>query len=441
MLTPAQVIPFLSHDDPDVRAHARRYLVSAHDPAPATAEDFWAAADKLGPEHAGAYLDRLGFVPQTDASVRRLIEELPKADPATRDSLLRTLERLDLPLLRAHLEAIEGVDVVSPALREHLRARLALADGPAEPLWDRLMGYAAGLGDREIDEAEEMEADRLIEAVARHREAFGPRVVAALADPSVRGWPELFCVDAAGEMRLADATPALLDRLKDDGESGDLLWDVAADALVRIGDAGVVDAIAERFGRDGWGFQLSTAGVLGRIKRPESQAALLRLLPAEADLGVVASLVSALVDLCPTDAETIDTLRALVREGGYDRTVIHLDEELLSLSAMTGVELPEATEWRARIEENRSRWAMGMSNVDQSIPRTRSLLPSTLHAAPLMPALRGGGGTAVARRPARSAGRARGNGPAPFRNPTPKVGRNDPCPCGSGKKHKKCCGR
>ena len=23
---------------------------------------------------------------------------------------------------------------------------------------------------------------------------------------------------------------------------------------------------------------------------------------------------------------------------------------------------------------------------------------------------------------------------------TPKVGRNDPCPCGSGKKYKKCCG-
>jgi len=25
--------------------------------------------------------------------------------------------------------------------------------------------------------------------------------------------------------------------------------------------------------------------------------------------------------------------------------------------------------------------------------------------------------------------------------PTPKVGRNDPCPCGSGKKYKKCCGK
>jgi len=28
----------------------------------------------------------------------------------------------------------------------------------------------------------------------------------------------------------------------------------------------------------------------------------------------------------------------------------------------------------------------------------------------------------------------------PIVNKTPKVGRNDPCPCGSGKKYKKCCG-
>ena len=30
--------------------------------------------------------------------------------------------------------------------------------------------------------------------------------------------------------------------------------------------------------------------------------------------------------------------------------------------------------------------------------------------------------------------------PEPIRRITPKVGRNDPCPCGSGKKYKKCCG-
>jgi uncharacterized protein YchJ len=31
------------------------------------------------------------------------------------------------------------------------------------------------------------------------------------------------------------------------------------------------------------------------------------------------------------------------------------------------------------------------------------------------------------------------SGPAPHRSTSPKVGRNDPCPCGSGKKYKLCC--
>ena len=29
----------------------------------------------------------------------------------------------------------------------------------------------------------------------------------------------------------------------------------------------------------------------------------------------------------------------------------------------------------------------------------------------------------------------------PVRRQQKKIGRNDPCPCGSGKKYKKCCGR
>jgi uncharacterized protein YecA (UPF0149 family) len=31
------------------------------------------------------------------------------------------------------------------------------------------------------------------------------------------------------------------------------------------------------------------------------------------------------------------------------------------------------------------------------------------------------------------------HGIAPYVRTVPKVGRNDPCPCGSGKKYKKCC--
>jgi preprotein translocase subunit SecA len=34
-----------------------------------------------------------------------------------------------------------------------------------------------------------------------------------------------------------------------------------------------------------------------------------------------------------------------------------------------------------------------------------------------------------------------GDRPAPVKREGRKIGRNDPCPCGSGKKYKKCCGR
>jgi SEC-C motif-containing protein len=33
------------------------------------------------------------------------------------------------------------------------------------------------------------------------------------------------------------------------------------------------------------------------------------------------------------------------------------------------------------------------------------------------------------------------HGAEPYQRETPRVGRNDPCPCGSGEKYKKCCGR
>ncbi len=40
-----------------------------------------------------------------------------------------------------------------------------------------------------------------------------------------------------------------------------------------------------------------------------------------------------------------------------------------------------------------------------------------------------------------SAGEEEPHNPAPIQSSHPKVGRNDPCSCGSGKKYKKCCGR
>ena len=54
-----------------------------------------------------------------------------------------------------------------------------------------------------------------------------------------------------------------------------------------------------------------------------------------------------------------------------------------------------------------------------------------------------GAGFAGASEDQQAAMRAQGEGakPVTIRREAPKVGRNDPCPCGSGKKYKQCCGR
>jgi hypothetical protein len=48
-------------------------------------------------------------------------------------------------------------------------------------------------------------------------------------------------------------------------------------------------------------------------------------------------------------------------------------------------------------------------------------------------------GTATSEKPVHEAHKDAQSAPTPFRRETPKVGRNEPCPCGSGQKYKRCC--
>jgi preprotein translocase subunit SecA len=72
-------------------------------------------------------------------------------------------------------------------------------------------------------------------------------------------------------------------------------------------------------------------------------------------------------------------------------------------------------------------------------------LPKTLVHDEVSLLGRGGSGNAAGKRPSRESagpepGMGGGRGAEPLRREEPKVGRNDPCSCGSGKKYKKCCG-
>jgi preprotein translocase subunit SecA len=83
----------------------------------------------------------------------------------------------------------------------------------------------------------------------------------------------------------------------------------------------------------------------------------------------------------------------------------------------------------------------GLAGVRQPAPRRPPQLTMSAHAPAPSPfgAIGGGSVSAVAEppRPARTGG---DDVVKQVRRDEPKVGRNDPCPCGSGKKYKKCHG-
>ena len=453
MLTPDQVIPFLQNDDVEVRQHAVLYLTGAHDPSPATAEDFWRAIDMVGPENAISFTERLELLPQTDESVRRTLEGLTAFPPDHRQGLLRVLRSLDIETARKHRDAIGAAEHVPPDVVQHLDQRLALAAEPPEPLWDRLMAQAAALEDKELTEEDALAAERVIEALARRPDVAADRAVAMLRDQSVRGWREVVVADLAGEMRLRtpEAVEALIDKLKD--EETDILWETASEALVRAGDARVVERLAERFPRENWGFKISAAGVLGRIKLPQAEAALVRLLPGETDKEVVTFLAASLLDLCPTDVDVLRSVRQVILDQRYEPGTTDLKAMLVAVGRMSDYVPEEAADWEAERAADRKRWESGAADADGILAAITSRrlgaedlgpvgqilgIPDSRPLAPLRPATR-------SRR--ETPGRRGASSYAPaqqipsLRREKAKVGRNDPCPCGSGKKFKKCCNR
>jgi hypothetical protein len=445
MLTPQQVIPFLDHDDPEVRQHAVLYLAGANDPSPASADDLWRAIDKLGgPQQAFSHVDRLEMLPQTDESIARTLAALPAAGVDARHALVRVLRSLDLELVRRHRDAIRSAEAVPAEVNEHLDH----SDG----LWDRLIEKAKELEGKQLTEADALAAERIIEALARRPEV-ADRAVELLRDPAVHDWREVVVADLVGEMRLdrPEAVEALIDKLRD--QEADILWETAGEGLVRVGNDAVVERLAERFASEDWGFRISAAGVLGRIKRPSAEAAILRLMPGEADKEVTTFLVASLLDLCPTDPQALEEARRVILDGKYDPGTADLKMMLVSVGTMVDYEPAEAAEWRRLHEEDRKRWESGAADADGIMAAIQSHqigaqdlgsvgqilgIPDSRPLPPLRPPVR-------QRRAVPGRRGAEGYAPAqharPFRRPNAKVGRNDPCPCGSGKKFKKCCMR
>jgi hypothetical protein len=415
------------HPDREVREMAVRYFAESfsHDPTimPLVIE----AIGKYGwQDNISAYAVREGLV-QTDATLEWILSELSK-DGEPKDEGWRNytgglqdlMTEADARLLEKHQPEILGLEGLDLSVREAVTERVQLLSADPDACWAELEEFCEREKSKQyINEVNFGRAYRLVEAIARHGDRYFGRVLKTLAQKvedftnHPMAWLEPLAVRLAGEMRLEAAVPLIAGKLH---EEGDLLQSECERALWKIGTDAVVEAVCTGYSQAEWGYRLTGAAVLERIPSDLTVAKCLELLPQEKDDNIRVWLGQALLHQFSFDG--IEPLRQLILGGPLDPEMRGLRRDFLTACTLMEIMIPEMEQWQEAAKHD----------VDTNKKFYAERSPGLAKLAACL------GDEAEGQ--AEVAGVDDDEPLAPTRK---KVGRNDPCPCGSGKKFKKCC--
>jgi len=190
-------------------------------------------------------------------------------------------------------------------------------------------------------------------------------------------------------------------------------------ALLKTGDSETLGALLDRYATHNWSTRFSLSKIFENLRFPEHEQALREALRAEEEDDLRVNLAWALALYGSPESLALARGVALEYPGDPERW------ELLDLLCVHDILLGRESD-----ETRRHHGMMERRRAEQNARRTEieALIASASHAAISSP-------------PPAPHGRKEKN-VIPFRpaKPKPIAGRNDPCPCGSGKKFKKCCG-
>jgi hypothetical protein len=422
MLSAEQVKPLLLHEDHPVRDLAVDYFRDGWSQDTALVPMILQACQRYGVQENVHGLVACGQFVLTDASLDGVLRMLAEAkDTETAWRLHRIVSHMPVDVLLRTESAILDTPNLPQEVLERINRRKDLVGWSAAKLWQELKDFAErSEAKRHVNEIDHAYADDLIEALGRHDEPEAATVCDLLCSfGEDGGWLELFLVDLAGERRLREALPLLVDRLRIDA---DYLRERVMVGLAKIGDPQAVRLIREMFPSEPWHVKNYASGALGKIKHPTSEEAILELLEIEKDVRIRTMLC---MDLCEMFSERgVQAVRRQIN-AGYDRMMVCLEDHLLPVAHVLGIELPEADAWRTEREERERRQAERRAELDEL--GRKYLAAKRRGIDPL---------ARPARKPESLPPKL-----TPVEHDEPRVGRNDPCPCGSGKKFKKCCAR
>jgi uncharacterized protein YchJ len=435
------------HPDPDVRDTAIRYFYSSTSPDDTLMPLAIQALERYGRTKAFSFTHYLNLLPQTELTIDWVVAELQgdvEGRPEERHFYYLNLSRLlchaAIRLAARHAPEILHAPHFDPKEQVAFRERLEMFGWNAEKCWQELRQYCEANRDKNnLEEFDPGHALRIVEALARQSQEYEGQIVALLAEKvddyrhDAHKWLQPLMANLAGEMRLHKAIPMLVGNL---GHPYSFLADQSMFALAKIGSDDVVAAVCDQFPRGSGDFRRRASDLLCKIHLDSTVQRVLELLPGETDLAVRLNLCEALLD--HFSDEGIEPARQLIKGPQLTPDLRRLRSNLITVCKIMGTRFPEFDVWQEQAKgEAEEEWARmrEIQKMAYEAGGDMALLVRKLKAQlAVQQAEKKRLEAEVAEKERLLARR-----PSPRPTRPDRIGRNDPCPCGSGKKFKHCC--
>jgi len=370
------------------------------------------AFEKYGWEEAFTFVWILQNLPQTDETLLWLVGKLDGPTHLPKSAIERIcalIRHADAELLRRHESRLMDCKWLDSDSRKVVLEKIRLLSVPSDACWKELGALCERhKNDKDSQHFDFGRATRLAEAISREGDRHAERVLSILSqkietfENNPLLWLEVFAAQLAGLIRLESAAPLLVAKLKAD--EGDFMNEECTYALTKIGGDAAVEAITKDFQAAPSHYRLYASSALEDMRGENVVAKALELLKGNYDWDMQAKFIGAV--LANFDSEGLRAAKGF----GID-DLPELRRGLIATAVLTGEDFPDLERLREAEHEHRAdvrkrqEWLMGDFRPP-AMPPAKPVLEK-----PIV-------------QPVKS---------------NQKIGRNDPCPCGSGKKYKKCC--
>jgi hypothetical protein len=422
--------------DSDVRQRAVRYFARSFSSDTSIMPLVIKAVETFGREDAYHLIGLSRDLPQTENTISWIIKELNEERSDQYENytynLSAVLANADPALLLTEESALLECQNFFPGFHAPLSERLQMLSWDEATCWQELEALCeAGKDKQYVNEVNFGHGKRIVEALARYGDECEEKVHTILREKvedfnhNPMKWMEPLVVRLAGEAHLDSAVPLIVTKLIEDG--GDLLNEACAEALTRIGTPNVVEAISEVYPKSSRSFRRYATEPLERIHSDLAVEKCRKLLREEQDERIREDLAHAL--LSQFAQAGVEEARKLVLGREQDMESRDLWLCLLETCALTGERFPEYDEWQTAEQTEKEEHEKRVKELEND--------PAGLMLFALEKLSGKAPTAAVTQDPPVS--RQPQLNPALRTETKQRVGRNDPCSCGSGKKFKKCC--